>query len=246
MTTAFVLLIGNELLSGKVHDRNGALAIESLRPLGIDVLGLEIVPDTHARIVQAIRRIRAELAPSIVLTSGGIGPTHDDVTIGALAEALQRPLVRHEALAARIREHYGSRTNDDVLTMADLPEGVVLDFGDSFFPLIAVDNVYALPGDPGYFQRKLTQLVSKLESDHPRFFTHTLTLHAEEAAVAAILRRIQAEAPSVTIGSYPRLDAGRWITLVTLDSRDPQAIDDVNRMLHSELPPGSIATEERQ
>src|SRR5207245_497201 len=123
-TTAAAIAVGNELLSGKVTDRNLDYMIRELRALGAPLVLASIVPDEPQAIVDAVRY--ALPRADVVLTTGGIGPTHDDVTVPSIAQALDRKLARVPALERAIRAHYGSHVNEDVLRMADLPEGAEL------------------------------------------------------------------------------------------------------------------------
>lgn len=235
--TVYLILIGNELLSGKVVDTNGARAIPALRAHGLDVIGIEVVPDETDRIVASIRRGRDELRAEFVVTSGGIGPTHDDITMQAVAEALERPLARNESFADQIRGHFGERCTEAALSMADLPVGTELVYEDSFFPLIWVDNVYVLPGDPEFFERKLKILLDR----RPRaaaFASARLYTRQEEAALAALLRAAQDAHPEVGIGSYPRRDeiSDQWVTMITLDAKNRDRVLEVLAELRAKLP----------
>ncbi len=239
--TAYIVLIGNELLSGKVRDLNGTYAIEALRAHGFETLGMEVIPDEHGRIVETVRRVRAQTRPTLLITSGGIGPTHDDITIAALAEALGRTTVRNAELESRLREYYGDRINDDVLAMAEVPEGAHLSFGSSFFPLIRIEEVAALPGEPTFFRAKIDRIVAEHAGQEP-FVTHTLKIARGESTLAAPLRTLQAEFPAVAIGSYPRYDdtVGKWVTLVVLDGRDREQVEAVHKRLVEQLEPEAL------
>src|SRR5262249_44974062 len=138
---------------GKVVDLNLTYAIRELRALGVPLTTALIVPDETTAIVDAVRYACARA--SVVFTMGGIGPTHDDITYAAIARALARKLGREACLEAQIRSWYGSHTNDDVLHMADLPEGYELVRDPRFFlPLVKVDRVHVFPGEPVHFKRQ--------------------------------------------------------------------------------------------
>jgi molybdenum cofactor synthesis domain-containing protein len=254
LTTAFILLIGDELLSGKVADGNGTHAVVQLRRAGVDVLGCEIVPDDPGRIAGAIRRVRHDLRPTVIITSGGVGPTHDDVTIPAVARALGLDIVVHAEFEQRIRDHFRGRLTDAWLAMARLPEGAGLVFEDGFFPLIRVQDLAVLPGDPDYFRRKLCMLIDQLAADRPAggavagFTSIALVVREDEGHLADTLRALAAQvAPDVAIGSYPQHDAGidAWVTRLTFDSRDPAAAEAAMAEMQSLLAPESIVRVDR-
>ena len=255
-STAFLLLIGNELLTGKIVDSNGAHAIAKLRAAGVALLGMEIVPDETPRIVDALRRIRRDLRPDLVVTSGGVGPTHDDVTMDAVAMALGRPMVRDAEMAEKLAARYGDGINDDLLRMARVPQGCELVYPDAAagaFPLFRCDNIWSLPGEPGFFVKKFDWLVGQLAGPGTgtagRFVSRRVHCNCDEGPIAALLRRLQEQNADsdVLIGSYPRYneDGSAWWTLVTIDSRDPARADAVLDQLLAFLPAGALNKVER-
>ncbi|MGE3853867.1 MAG: competence/damage-inducible protein A [Planctomycetota bacterium] len=247
--SAFLLLVGNELLTGKIVDTNGAHATAGLRAAGIALLGVEVVPDDIARIASALQRVRRELRPDVVITSGGVGPTHDDMTMQAVAVALGRPMVTDPLMEQGLRRHYGTRINDDLLTMARVPQGCELVYPEpGAFPLFSLDGgrVWCLPGEPGFFTRKFDWLVAHLGSPGA-FAARRVHCACDEGQIAALMRRLQEAFPDVAIGSYPRYDAtgAAWWTLVTLDSRDPARADALLDELLRGLPEGCATKVER-
>ena len=146
--TAAIIVIGDEVLSGKVEELNARFLVRELRALGVAVRRIEVVPDLREEIAAAVRK--ASVAFDHVFTTGGIGPTHDDVTIAAIAAAFAVPVVRDSGLADLIREVSGERFFERDLRMADVPEGADLIRGEdtrhSRWPVIAIRNVYVLPG----------------------------------------------------------------------------------------------------
>ena len=215
--TAGLLLIGDELLSGKIRDENGHALAKTLRRLGIRFVEMAMVGDDVAAIGEALLRLcrRAEL----VFTSGGVGPTHDDVTMASIAAALGRPLVQHAQMAASLREHYGEDLTDAALSMADVPEGTVLR-GTRGWPVLRLDldrasdparsRIYILPGVPNLFRAKLEHLEAT-EGELPRGEGwHLALLHTtlDESKLAphldALVAKYGAPAGPLEIGSYPR------------------------------------------
>src|ERR1035437_2294400 len=165
--TAAIIVIGDEVLSGKVEELNARFLVRELRALGVAVRRIEVVPDVREDIAAAVRA--ASAAHDHVFTTGGIGPTHDDVTIAAIALAFAVPVVRGEALAALIGEVSGDRFYERDLRMADVPEGADLISGEgshhSCWPVIAMRNVYILPGVPSILQRKFAAIRGRFQAN---------------------------------------------------------------------------------
>ncbi len=205
--TAAVLLIGDELLSGKIRDENGYFLAQFLRRRGIKLAEIATVGDDRVEIGLALRRLAAKA--DILFTSGGVGPTHDDVTLEAIAEATARPLERHPELEASLRAHYKERINPAALAMADVPRGTQLRAGGGW-PVLRLDveeaRIYILPGVPGLLRSKVEQL-EQLEGELPQGDGWALRLlHStlDESKLAPILAEAEAAYPKVAIGSYPR------------------------------------------
>src|SRR3989338_6719000 len=152
--TAGILLIGNEILSGKIADANAAYLCRELRGLGVEVRRISVIPDEVDLTARGVAAFSRDY--DVVFTSGGVGPTHDDVTIEGVARAMAVPVVRHPTLAGLLEGWYGDRLNDAHLKMAETPEGAELVGGEPVrFPTILVRNVYVLPGVPGIFRQKV-------------------------------------------------------------------------------------------
>lgn len=205
---AAILLIGDELLSAKVRDENGYFLAKMLRRRGIRLRELCIVPDQTDAIGRALLRLAEDA--EILFTAGGVGPTHDDLTLAAIARAVGRPVERHPAMAARLRAHYGPDLTEDALHMADLPSGTQL-IGEGW-PVLRLDlregqtRVYILPGVPGLLQLKIEQLEA-LPGELPLGEGwHQCVVHTtlEESQLAPHLDAVVAAFPDVEIGSYPR------------------------------------------
>jgi len=221
MRTAAIVLIGNELLSGKVVDSNAVWLIGRLRGLGVDLRRVVIVPDVRQAIVDEVRSCSA--AFDVVFTSGGIGPTHDDITLPSIAEAFDLALTRHAKIAALIRTHFGDRLTPDHLRMADLPATTELIFGGHIrWPVIRVRNVYVLPGVPEIFRAKFDAIAERFRDG--AFYLRSLYLDADEGTIAERLRVIEAE-HGVAVGSYPRLGRGAYRVRVTIEARAPGPVD---------------------
>jgi len=248
---AAILLIGDELLRAKVRDENGYFLAKMLRRRGIQLRELTIVPDRIEAIGSALLRL-AEGA-DILFTAGGVGPTHDDMTLAAIAAATHRPLQRNPAMAARLHAHYGASITDDALRMADLPAGTQL-LADEGWPVLRLDlaegktHVYILPGVPGLLQLKVEQLEA-LPGELPRGEGwHQCIVHTslEESHLAPLLDVVVAAFPDVEIGSYPRWSPRAdgqlaYHVRVTLEAPRRQAdrAEQAARALVASIPPAS-------
>jgi molybdenum cofactor synthesis domain-containing protein len=221
-TTAAIIVIGDEVLSGKVEELNARFLVRELRSLGVAVRRIEVIPDVTPVIVSSVRWAAANF--DHVFTSGGIGPTHDDLTIPAIAAAFDVPVVRNEELAELIRAVSPLERN---LRMADVPQGSVLLRGpgsaESCWPVVTMQNVYVLPGVPSILQRKFTMIRDRFRTSP--FFSRAVYSREGEGVIADMLDKAAADFPSVAIGSYPHIDAIDHKVLITLDGRDKAIVD---------------------
>jgi molybdenum cofactor synthesis domain-containing protein len=239
--TAVLVVVGNEVLSAKVRDENGPYAIERLRALGVRLDAIHVVADRVDDIADEVSRARRRA--DWVLTSGGIGPTHDDVTVGAVARALGRPLVRSEPFAEVLRaghdrHHPGEPLPEAALRMADLPEGTRL-LGDPEFPTLVVERVAMLPGPPRFFRFQLDRLAELLRA--APFRLASLYLGIREDLAAAALAAVARAHPAVEIGSYPRFDAGAdHLVRITVESKDAAAVAAAVAAVVAALPAGAV------
>ncbi len=237
MTTAAVLIIGDEILSGKVADTNAPLLIDLFRDLGVQLRRLVVLGDD-------LDEIAAEVAScaglfDAVVTSGGVGPTHDDRTVPAVARAFGVGVVRHPDVEAMIRAYWGDRFTEAALRMAEMPEGSRLLYSsDGLLPLVVCRNVYLLPGVPRLFAAKLRALRNELTGTPPT--VRHLYLSSDESRIAPLLSRVDEEFPAVKIGSYPRFERGDhrvWITVEATAAADVERA--VTRLLEL-LPPEDV------
>ena len=235
--TAAALVIGNEILTGKVQDTNVALLARELFLLGVELRRVVICQDLVEIIADDLDALRT--THDFVITSGGIGPTHDDVTIAAVARSFGRQIVRSAELEAKIRELVGERCNDGHLRMANIPEdATLLQTPDVPWPTILVDNVFVLPGLPKVFELKIPLLREHIGADSP-FLSHAIYTTCRETDIADLLDRLDAEHGDVNIGSYPVHDQ-RYRVRLTFDSKDQGAIDRAVRDVLEGLPEGCI------
>lgn len=217
MPTAGVVIIGDEILSGKFADQNGSFLIGELRHLGVDLRRLVVIPDDRDDIAATVKALSAKV--DHVFTSGGVGPTHDDVTIEAVAAAFGVGVVRHPELERRLRAYWGERLDTANLRMADVPDGAELVWGkDTTWPVVSFGNVYILPGVPELFRRKFVDMRDRFRSQP--VVAARLFVNADEGRIAPDLDRIVGEFPEVKIGSYPRFTEQDFRVLLTLEHKE--------------------------
>jgi molybdenum cofactor synthesis domain-containing protein len=222
MSTAGIILIGDEILSGKVRDENAHFLIGELRDLGVNLRKIATIPD----VLEEISATVADFAGRFdhVFTSGGVGPTHDDLTMEGVARAFGSTVMRHPELEALLRGYYGDRLQERNLRMADVPEGAHFVVGDGGmgWPVIAMRNVYILPGVPELFRRKFASIKEQFR-DLPFYLKQVFTT-SEEGHIAAELDRIVAAYATVQIGSYPTFSAPDYKVKVTIEGKDADAV----------------------
>jgi len=236
--TAAFLAIGNELLSGKVVEANLAPLAVTLRALGIQLSTAEILLDDVPTLARAIARLSA--AHGVLITSGGVGPTHDDVTMEAVAQAFGRKVVREPTLVELVRQTFGDKTSDAHLRFADVPEGAELRRApDVSWPTPVVENVWILPGVPEVFRMKLATLRAWVRG--PRaFVTRALVLRSDEVELKDMLDAVVAAHPAVSVGSYPALFNPRYRTRITFDGTDELAVLAALEDLRARVDPSAI------
>lgn len=242
MATVAAVIIGDEILTGKVADANAPLLIALCRDTGATLGRLVYVGDDVAGIAAEVARCAA--AYDVVLTSGGVGPTHDDCTVDGVARAFDVGVTREPEIERLIRTFWADRFTDAALRMADVPEGARLVYGsDGLLPLVAFRNVYLLPGIPELFASKLRTLRRELVGD--RLATAQLYLRSDESRIATDLRRVDGEFPDVKIGSYPRLAEPSYRLWIVLEGADPARVDAALDRLLEALPAADIVRIER-
>jgi molybdenum cofactor synthesis domain-containing protein len=220
--TAALVVIGDEILSGRTHDRNIAQVASWLQVQGIRLAEVRVVPDIEARIVEAVNALRA--AHDYLFTTGGIGPTHDDITVDAVATALGVPVVVHPEARAILEAYYATRggLNEARLRMARVPEGAqLIPNGLSGAPGIQIENVYLMAGVPHIAAQMLDALTGTLEGGAP-LLSETIGCWVPESEVADILRDVERAHANCVIGSYPFFREGRVGANFVIRSTEPQ------------------------
>lgn len=235
--TAAILIIGNEVLSGKVTDENAPFLVRELRSLGVDVRRMATVPDERPVIAREVRDMARD--HDVVFTTGGVGPTHDDVTIPAIAEAFGRPCVRHPVLERSLRDHYGDGITAAQLRMAEVPEGSRLIGAEEFhLPIVVYENVYIFPGVPETVRRKFGRIREQFRE--APFVFRRIYLRCDEGEIAAELSQAVARFPSLQLGSYPILHNPDHNVVLTLESKQADEVDEAVGFLLGRLAPARI------
>jgi molybdenum cofactor synthesis domain-containing protein len=241
--TAAILLVGNEILSGKVEEQNARYLVRELRALGVSVLRIEVVPDDLGEIAATVKALSARF--DLVFSSGGIGPTHDDVTLPAIAAAFDREIMRHPELERLLRGAFGEGVHPRDLRMADIPTGARLEYGphrtSTTWPVVVIRNVWILPGVPSIFRRKF-EAVRELFRTSP-IYSRAVFSTSAEGPIADALDAVVAAWPAVEIGSYPHVDAVEYKVKITLDGRDRQAVEAATTDLCQRLGAAVVRTE---
>jgi molybdenum cofactor synthesis domain-containing protein len=206
--TAALLVIGDEILSGRTQDKNVGQVAVWLNRQGIRLVEVRIVPDDQARIAEAVNALRS--AHDYLFTTGGIGPTHDDITVDSIAAAFGVPVIVHPEARRILEAYYASRggVTDARLRMARVPEGAeLIPNGFSGAPGVRMGNVYILAGVPSIAANMLEALDRRLEGGRP-MISLTVGAYVAESEVADLLREAEAAHPGVAIGSYPFMRDG--------------------------------------
>jgi len=215
-----MVVVGNEILSGKVHDTNSYFAARELRKIGVALKRIAVVPDELQPIADEVGHCARNF--EFVITSGGVGPTHDDITIEAVALAFGRRIVIHPELERTIRLHFSERLATG-MKMAEVPEGAVLNVaGDARFPTVQLENVYVLPGIPQIFEAKLLALLGRFATDP--YYIRTIYTSAGEATIAEYLNACLQSYPALLLGSYPRIGNPEYRVKLTLESKDREYV----------------------
>ncbi len=226
--TAAILVIGNEVLSGKVEEQNARFLIGELRELGVALQCILTIPDEPEIIESAVKDLSSRF--SYVFTSGGVGPTHDDVTIKSIANAFDKSIIRHPELESLLRRYFGEEIDETRLSMADVPDGAELIYGEELkYPVLACANVYIFPGVPELFRKKFLAIRERfrVEPFHLRII-HTLE---DEFDISDRLRIVADAHPTVAIGSYPNFITSEYRVKLTLESKNEFAVHDAHQEL---------------
>jgi len=225
IVTAAILVIGDEILSGRTKDRNIGHIAENLTEVGIDLREVRIVADDEDAIVEALNAIRARY--DYVFTTGGIGPTHDDITADSVAKAFGVSIDHDPRAVAALEAYLGPRLNEARLRMARIPAGAdLIENPVSAAPGFRIGNVHVMAGVPSIMQAMLAAILPTLRKGQ-RVLSETVLANAKEGDIGGPLAALQREHPNVSIGSYPFRDSetGTYNTNLVVRGRDPEAVE---------------------
>ncbi len=219
--TAGIIIIGNEILSGKVRDTNSFYLSSELWSLGIQVQRISIIPDEVDVIAKEARGFSENY--SYVFTTGGVGPTHDDVTMTGIARGFDVPLVRNSEILGMLSVRFNNDLNEALLKMSEVPEGSeVVMYKNMRFPVVTFKNIYIFPGIPEYVRSKFSMIREKFGSSP--ILLKRIFLNAHESVVAGTLHAVVREHCDVSIGSYPYVNNPEYRVIITLESRSEESL----------------------
>ena len=235
--TAGIVIIGNEVLSGKTQDINSHFFCTELRQLGVEVQKISTIQDEIPLIGKEVAEFSQRF--DFVFTSGGIGPTHDDVTIEGIAHGFSVKVVRHPDIEARMRRRLGADLNEARLRMANVPEGAKLLCADApFAPIVQMRNVFVFPGIPKILQERFHSI--KEQFREAPYYLKNVYVRQGEGIIATMLNELLVKYPDLMLGSYPVLDRPDYKVKVTLESKDQNYLARALEAFVDSLPKDSI------
>lgn len=222
--TVGILVIGDEILKGFTADTNTQAAAKALRDQNVLLKTVVVVSDDQEEIVQEIGRMRQKV--DVIITSGGVGPTHDDVTIKSVAAALDCDLIMHEEMAQLLRDKMNDGADvvltDAQIKMATLPMSSKLRYlsdNPKDWPVLQCRNIFILPGVPEFFAQKIGNVANYLSCQMQRGTTYKVVLSADENSIVPALNKVVKNHPNVTFGSYPFVSHPEYKTVITVEAR---------------------------
>jgi molybdenum cofactor synthesis domain-containing protein len=223
IVTAAILLIGNEILSGRTKDANLNYLATELNAIGVRLLEARVVPDVPEAIIKAVNELRA--AYDYVFTTGGIGPTHDDITSECVAKAFRVPLIKDPRAVRLLTDHYGEANLTEArLRMAHVPEGATLvENPVSTAPGFQIGNVFVLAGVPAICRAMFDGLKGRLKTGD-KVLSVTVSGYVGEGIIAKGLGQLQERYPQLEIGSYPFFRQSRFGASFVLRGTDEAAL----------------------
>ncbi|MGN6717482.1 MAG: competence/damage-inducible protein A [Candidatus Binatia bacterium] len=235
--TAGIVIIGNEVLSGKTRDTNSHFFCTELRQLGVEVQKISTIQDD----IEIIGKETASFSERFdyVFTSGGVGPTHDDVTIEGVAHGLGVKVVRHPDIERRMRQRLGDQVNEARLRMANVPEGATLLATEApFAAIVKIRNIYIFPGIPRILEERFHAIKESFR-DAP-YYRKNVYVRYVEGIIAASLNELLLKFPNLMLGSYPVLDLPDYKVKVTLESKDSNYLEQALQSFIASLPSDAV------
>jgi len=232
VVTAAILVIGDEILSGRTKDKNIGYIAEYCTQIGVDIREVRIVPDIEDEIVAAVNALRARY--DHVFSTGGIGPTHDDITADSMAKAFGVAIDHDPRAVAILTDHYATgQLNEARMRMARIPAGADLILNKvSKAPGFTLGNVHVMAGVPSIMQAMFDEVAAKIPTG-AKMLSRTVPVGMGEGRIAKQLGEIQLDYPDVSIGSYPKMLDGSFATDIVLRSRDEARLDEAARAVEA-------------
>jgi len=227
---AAILIIGNEILSGRTQDTNTSTLATWLNSIGVQVAEVRIIPDIEETIVKVLNLLRNKY--NYVFTTGGIGPTHDDITAESVSKAFGKKYEIHKEAFKILETYYKpGEFNEGRQKMVWMPENAELILNPtSGAPGFSVDNVFCLPGVPSILKSMLGSLKTRIVGGEP-ILSLTISLKTVESEIANSLNKVQEENKDVEIGSYPFFHAGKLGVSIVMRSENQSRIDECNSQI---------------
>lgn len=221
--TAAILVIGNEILSGRTQDANIQYIAAQLLKINIRTMEVRVVPDIEMEIIEAANHLRTRY--DYLFTTGGIGATHDDITASSIAKALGRKIIRDPRAVAIMNQHYKGDPGEVRLRMADIPEGsILIDNPVSAAPGFQIENIFVLAGVPSIAKAMIDGILGRLEGGDP-IYSETISAYIAENAIADELALLARKYGHLDIGSYPYFRLGKFGTALVVKGTDKPALD---------------------
>lgn len=228
---AAIIIIGNEILSGRTQDRNLAYIGKRLQEIGVVLSEARVIPDIEAVIIETVNQCRKTF--DYVFTTGGIGPTHDDITTASIAKALGVDIERRQEAVDIMQNYYGKeKVNEARLKMADIPKGAsLIDNPVSGAPGYEINNVFVLPGVPDILQPMLDGMLNRLSGGDP-ILTKSVVTNLRESVMAKDLEAVQGNYDDINIGSYPFFKQGKLGVNLIMQSTNADKLEKCVNDLH--------------
>ena len=233
MKTAGIIIIGNEILSGKVTDINSPYLCQELRPLGVEVKQIITIPDIPEIIGQTAVDFSERF--SWVFTSGGIGPTHDDITVASIAKGFGKKLIESPQIIKAIRNYHGDKMTAAHRRMAMIPEGSeLIVYAEGRGPQLQFGNIFVFPGIPEFLKIRFSAIKERFRTTP--IVLKQMFLKADEGVIAESLDATQEAFPELMLGSYPKVSGADYDVKLTLECRDSAYLEKAFNFLYELLP----------
>lgn len=230
---AAAVIIGNEILSGKVADQNAVYLARELRSLGVDLQRIVTISDDVKHISEEVVHCRGKY--DLIFTSGGVGPTHDDVTMAGVAAAVGQPLIQHPELTRLLKEIYRNVVTPTQMALALVPKGIELLYAEGLrIPVLHFDEIYMLPGIPELFVKKFEAVKERFRE--PPYYLKKIYFADDEITVAEDLKTTLKRFPDILLGSYPILHQTDYKMVITIESKDKAYLEEAVNALTLLLP----------